>query len=906
MTLAAGTKLGPYELQANIGAGGMGEVYRARDTRLDRTVAIKILLSQFSADAELKQRFDREAKSISSLNHAHVCQLYDVGSQDGIDFLVMEFLEGETLAARLQRGPIPIAEVVKIASQIAEALEKAHRCGLVHRDLKPGNVMLTQSGAKLMDFGLAKALVRMASASGTHTSAPLLSAAMTMSSPSPQLSPLTSAGAIVGTIQYMAPEQIEGREADARSDIFALGAVLYEMATAKRPFQGKSQITVASAILEKDPEPVSSVQSGVPLAFDRIVQTCLAKDPEERFQTAQDVKLQLRWVLEPEPVSVAAVTPPARRGPWVLIGGLLLVAALAAAIGFFGARSGVDTRPVRATIDGPEKAVLDSLGDFGGAPVLSPDGSKLAFVAHLPNTPRALWVRSLDSFSAQRLDGTDGASHPFWSPDGQSIGFFASSKLNRIAATGGPVAAIAAAPNARGGAWMANGVILYAPDFQSPIFRINVSGGPSEPVTKIDSSRHSTHRWPFALPDGKHFLYLATSHTGGHPEQNGLYFGSLDGTPGNLVVATDSGGEFASGLLLFHAGTALMAQPMDPSSGKLSGAPHMVVEKVRNDSGIWRSMFTASQQGRMVYQIGADEARGSQLVWFDRAGKQIGHVGGRSSYMDPQLSPDGKRVAVSYGDPNREIWVFDIERGTETRLTFAQSGGAKVQPSWSPDGKFIAFTSALASGGGTNATFVKAANGSGSEKPLITVANGSSVYPSWSPDGKYIVYIWRVGPSGHSVYAKPVDGGDAFLALPSASPQSNIIYYRISPNGRWIAYVSDESGTAEVYVAPFPHADGKWQISTSGAGTPVWRRDSKELFYSTNTGDYMAVSVIEGDHELKVSTPTRMFSANVSAVGLDYDASADGKRFLMNLANDELTPTSLHLVTNWTTELKNK
>ncbi len=892
----------------------MGEVYRARDTRLERTVAIKVLPSHLSSNPDLKQRFEREAKAISSLNHPRICQLYDVGSQDGVDFLVMEYLEGETLGKRLEKGALPLEQVLKIGADLAEALDKAHRAGIIHRDLKPGNVMLTKSGAKLMDFGLAKSAP--AGFVGAGGSAPLLSAAVTMTSPSPRQSPLTSAGAVVGTIQYMSPEQIEGKEADARSDIFALGAVLYEMATGRRAFEGKSQLSVASAILEKDPEPLSATQPTAPPAFDLVIRTCLAKDPDERFQTAHDLMLQLRWLAQPSSPSAAAAAAqpamPARtprtRAIWAACAVLALVAAGLA--GYLLAPSGQNSRPLRATIEPPEKFTFDIMGDFSGPPMLSPQGDKVLFCAHGPNSPKALWVRPLDSFVAQRLEGTEGAYDPFWSPDGRSIGFFANGKLYRIASAGGPLTPLADALNARGGTWGAGDVILMAPDIQSPIVEVSTNGGKVSPVTKVDSSKHTTHRWPVFLPDGKHFLYLATNHNGGKPEDNGVFYASLDGKENHMLIASDAGGEYASGYLLYHSGTALMAQAFDPGAGRLTGEAVAVVGKIRHDSGVWRTLFTVSQTGMLTYEPGSAETAGSQLVWFDRSGKQLGQVGERGSYMDPRISPDGKRVAVSYGDPQREIWIFDLERGTKTRLTFSQaSGGVKTQPSWSPDGKTIVFTSGLpVSGGGKTAIYGKSASGSGTGNVILEDTHGAVGYMhgSWSPDGKYFVYLHREGPAGSHVVAKPANGeGQPFTVIAPASPQSNISDYRISPNSKWIAYTSDESGRVEVYVAPFPHGDGKWQVSTGGAEFASWRGDGKEIYISTNSSTYTACSVSVKGNELQIGTPQGLFSANPVAIGVDYDVTADGRRFLVNVAGEE-APAPLHLVLNWTTELKKR
>jgi serine/threonine protein kinase/Tol biopolymer transport system component len=909
MPLANGTKLGPYEIVSPLGAGGMGEVYRARDTRLDRTVAIKVLLSHLSSNADLKTRFEREAKSISSLNHSRICQLYDVGSQDGVSYLVMEYLEGETLAERLKKGALPLDQVLKIGMEIAEALDKAHRAGIVHRDLKPGNVMLTKNGAKLMDFGLAKSAG--GGLAGAAGAAPLLSAAVTLSSPSPQISPLTTVGTIIGTVQYMSPEQIQGTESDARSDIFALGAVLYEMATGRRAFEGKSQLSVASAILEKDPEPVSAIQPTSPPALDMAISTCLAKDPDARFQSAHDLLLQLRWIANGTAALQArsTISPERTSRPRWLFAACALLAMVAAGLGgVLLLRPSENARPIRTTIEPPEKFTFDMMGDYAGGPVLSPQGDKIVFLAHGPNSPKALWVRALDSFGAQRLEGTEGAFNPFWSPDGRSIGFFTQGKLNRVDLAGGPPTSVTDAVNARGGSWGAGDVILFAPNIQSGIMQVSANGGQATPVTKMDSMKHTTHRWPTFLPDGKHFLYLATNHNGGKAQDNGIYYASVDGKENRILIPSDAGGEYASGYLLFHSGTALMAQAFDAASGKLSGEPMAIVGKVRHDSGVWRTVFTVSQTGMLVYEPGSSETAGSQLVWFDRTGKQVGQVGERGTYMDPRISPDGKRVAVSFGDPQREIWIFDLERGTKTRLTFNQYG-VNNQPAWSPDGKTVAYTSTFAvSGGGKTAIFSKSASGGGVEKVMVaeTDKTGEYVYGSWSPDGKYFVDLSRGGEVGYHIEAKAIDGNSpAFTVVAPASPQSSISYYRISPDSKWIAYASNESGRQEVYVAPFPRGEGKWQVTSGGAHFVAWRSDGKEIYVSTDLQQVTACSVNVNGNELQIGTPQGLFSANVAAIGVEYDAAPDGKRFLVNVAGDD-TPTPLHLVMNWTTELKKK
>src|SRR5208282_295575 len=692
MALTSGSKLGPYEIQSPLGAGGMGEVYRARDTRLDRIVAIKVLPSHLSSDPELKQRLEREAKAISALQHANICTLYDIGTQDGTDFLVMEYLEGQTLADRLAKGALPLDQVLKIGTEIAQALEKAHQQGIIHRDLKPANVMLTKAGAKLMDFGLAKPKLSIGSqAIGPFTPS---TPTMNLASLTSAASPLTQKGSIVGTFQYMAPEVLQGAEADARSDLFSFGCVLYEMITGRRAFEGKSQLSVFTAILEKDPEPVSVSQPLAPAMLDRVVRACLAKDPADRFQSAHDIAMDLRWMMDSE-----ANEPANASGRFNLswAAGLavlaLILIALAGYTGFRWAKSSEAPVSLHAEIPAPDKFALDTTGDTGGMPVLSPQGDKIAFVAHSGET-KLLFVRSLGSDTAQALDGTAGAAHPFWSPDSRYIGFFAGGKLVKIAAAGGPIATIADAPNSRGGSWSASDVIVFAPDFTGGLMKVSAQGGTAEPATVLDRARHTTQRWPWCLPDGKHFIFLATSHTGGDPKQNGIYFGSLDSTQTHLVLATDSAAQYASGYLLYRVNTALVAQPFDPEKGVLSGSSAPLVTNLRDDVGVWRSIFAVSQNGLMVYQRGSSDSAKSHLVFFDRSGKTLAdydpHEGMTTNLRallgvrDVRLSPDNKRVAFASGT---DIWTLDLERKTKTRITFDQQ--VIQEPSWSPDGKSL-------------------------------------------------------------------------------------------------------------------------------------------------------------------------------------------------------------------------
>jgi len=754
MRLAVGSKLGPYEIVSPLGAGGMGEVYCARDTRLDRTVAIKILPARLSGRAGASERFEREARAISSLNHPNICQLYDVGQQEGVHYLVMEYLDGETLATRLLRGAMPLEQVLRYGAEIAEGLDKAHRCGVVHRDLKPGNIMLTKSGAKLMDFGLAK------SSMAVDPPPSGLTATLTDSVAS---RPLTAEGTIIGTFQYMSPEQLSGKGVDARSDIFSFGALLYEMATGKRAFEGKSQISVASAILEKEPEPLAAIQPMAPPALEHVVQTCLIKDPEARWQSAADIVRELRWIsASSSQAGPAHVARHRWRVPERAIGIAIIAALLIVTVWFALQRP--HPRLVRAYLPPPQDAAFDFVGDFSGPPALSPDGTRVAFAAHGPQERNKIWIRSLDSAAARALQGTEGAHFPFWSADGRFIGFFADGKLKKISAAGGPATILAVANSGRGGSWNDDDVILYAPEYRDTIWKISANGGTSARATVLDPGKHTTHRWPVFLPDGKHFLYFATHHSGGVPEQNGIYFASLDGGSDKLVLATDSAAQYASGHLLFHQQTALMAQKFDPVHGTLSGDPVPVASGVQYDTGLLRTTFTVSAGGVLLYEPGAPTDSGSvRLVWLDRTGKLLGHVGELAEYQGMRLSPDGKRLAVSaaFANPNPDIWVFDLVRGSKTRLTFDPP--SHHLPSWSPDGQRLAFYSQT--GTYTSSLHAISANGGGQDELLLASDDPAAALrgPQWSPDGRYLIYQKQSGPTGGSVWTIPTSSGQTVL-----------------------------------------------------------------------------------------------------------------------------------------------
>jgi serine/threonine protein kinase len=893
MPIASGTKLGPYEIQSELGTGGMGEVYRARDTRLDRQVAIKVLAAHLSSSPELKQRMEREARAISSLNHPHICQLYDIGSQDGTDYLVMELLDGETVAERVRKGALPLNELLKIGADVADALAFAHRAGIVHRDLKPANIMLTKSGAKLMDFGLAKPFGMTATASGA---APSFTAVATMTGLSPA-SPLTTAGSIVGTIQYMSPEQIEGKEADARSDIFALGAVLYEMATGKRAFEGKSQISVASSILEKDPEPISAARPMTPPAFEHVVRTCLQKNPEDRFQTAHDVRLQLKWISEDRPSPPTPALPAASRHSREYLGWAtaILIALVVGAIAATLSPS-KPARTIRTVIAPPEGTSFRLTGDLAGPPELSPDGSYVAFSAAASDGKVVLWVRPMDKLEARALPGTDNVIFPFWSPDSRSLGFFADGKLKTIDLNGGSPQAICDAPQGRGGSWGPNGVIVLTADTQAPIIRVNINGGSPIAVTKLDRARHTSHRWPFFLPDGKHFLYLAINHDSAQAEKDTVYFASLDGAENRPLFRSLSNAIYASGFVLFARGSQLMTQKLDPASGKLGGDAQVLSNGVANDLSTWHMDASASGAGLLV--MGSGGTPDWQLIWVDRTGKRIGVVADKLSNLQfARLSPQGDRVALVVDTGANDVWVLDLTRGIRTRLTFGPV--SNDFPVWSPDGKWIAYGSAR---NGKNHIYRKLSDGSGAEELLLD--DDQVLNPGdWSRDGKYLLY--SRGPffsNGAEIWALPLEGDrKPFLIVPHGA-NSYAGTGGLSPDGRWLAYSSNESGQSEVYVIPFRGGQGKWQVSQSGGDRPLWGKDGKSLYYADLNFTVFAVPVQQLNDTLQFGSAQPLVS-NLSSQIFFYDVAPDGKKILLNVISQQVNQ-SITVVTNWTQALK--
>ncbi|HEY1423790.1 MAG TPA: protein kinase [Candidatus Acidoferrum sp.] len=880
MPLPSGTKLGPYEIQSPLGAGGMGEVYRALDTRLDRTVAVKILPSHLSSSPEARQRFDREARAISSLNHPNICTLHDVGRQDGTDFLVMEYLEGETLADRLLKGPLTAEQVLKYGIDICEGLEKAHKSGVIHRDLKPGNIMLTKSGAKLMDFGLAKATAA--------EEPPTSSLTMTMSGPLPA-QPLTAQGMVVGTFQYMSPEQLEGKEADPRSDIFALGAVLYEMASGKRAFFGKSQASIVAAILASDPPPISSVRPMSPPALDRVVRTCMAKDPDERWQTAHDVRLQLEWLAEAGskagvPAPVVARRRNAQKLSW-MVAGLAAATAVALAIALI-LRTPVPVHPLRVSILPPEKYAFDPQ-----SLALSPDGTKFAFVAAgASGGVSQLWVRPLDSIAAQPLAGTDDASHPFWSPDNHSLGFFSQGKLKIIDASGGAVQTLADAPQARGGAWGPDGSILFTPDTLSGMYRIPAAGG--TPAIAFGSAKNSldvgSPRWPAFLPDGKHFIFfqfLPDSQGGG----GAIHLGALDSPQDTVLVASDYRALYANGHLVFIHDGNLMTQTFDEKKFKLTGNAMPIAEQVSGENR-GSAAFSLSNDNKLIFAGG--HAAVPELAWYDRSGKKSDVID-TGTFQDAHLSPDGKKISAARTDAagHLEIYIYDQIRGTKSQFSFSQS--RDDDPLWSPDGNTIVFDSARS---GKIDLYTRPANGARQEELLFH--DDIDKYPfSWSADGKYIAY--ETITNGHfDAWVMPMFGDHK--PFPFLQEKYNVRYPVFSQDGKWMSFTSFESGHPQVYVVAFPKPGGRFLVGDGLAA--VWNSNGKEILYVDDHQRMASVEVTARGDSVELGKPQILFPVQLTGGG-QFTLSPDGKRFLLTQSPVE-NSTNLTLVVNWPQELK--
>jgi serine/threonine protein kinase len=883
MPLARGIKLGPYEILSPLGAGGMGEVYRARDTRLERSVAIKILPAHLSADPERKLRFEREAKTISALNHPNICSLFDVGSQDGTDFLVMECIEGESLSERLVRGALPVELVLKVGAEVADALDKAHRSGVVHRDLKPANIMLTKTGAKLLDFGLAKPAI-----------APVSAVTITNVAAS---SPVTEKGTIVGTFQYMSPEQVEGKELDGRSDIFSLGAVLYEMLTGQRAFEGKSQLSVASAILEKDPAPITSIKPLMPRNLDHVVRRSLAKDPDDRWQSARDLALELKSISSTDPASSSATALPLTRKKnrrELLAWCLVLAFAAALALLFLRPDAAVPDSPVFSSIVPPPGTSFEIEGDVGTQPALSPNGASLVFGAG-----GELWLRSLRTGIERIVTGAHGAVNPFWSPDSSSIGFFADGKLRVLDVSTGVVRSLCNAPASRGGNWGSSGVILFTPAPRDVIYQVSASGGTPVAVTKLDPKLHSTHRWPFFLPDGQHFLYLASNHTSPRGDQNGIYLASLDGKLNRFLVASLAGAEYAHGNLLYVRESTLFAQPFDLKSLALSGTPRAIVDGVVLDLGVWHATFTASQlTNDLVFQTGSSMAQ-SRLEWVDRSGKHLSFIGDKSVFFGPRLSKDGQRLLVTNGDPSPDVWLYSSFGSQKTRLTF--DSVISGEPTWSPDGSRFVVCLGL-----PNSTFrivTRSSSGTG-ESILVQELPTSDTATDWSPDGRYLLTeSGNIVRGDSEITILPLDPNEKPRLLPVANggTQSS---GQFSPDGKFIAFTMIANSAPQVFVVPFSGGNGMWQVSTEGGRWARWSRDGKQLYFLSMHNEMTSVDIVKKGDSLEIGRATPLFSFRPSlriyrGGMIGYDVSPDGKRFLLVVAADE-NNRPLTLLQNWT------
>jgi Tol biopolymer transport system component len=886
MSLTSGSRLGPYEVLGPLGSGGMGEVYRGRDTRLDRTVAIKILPEALAADPQFLERFDREARAISQLTHPHICTLYDVGQQNGTHYLVMEHLDGETLADRLAKGVLPLDQALRTAMEIASALDTAHRAGIVHRDLKPGNIMLTRAGAKLLDFGLAK-------------SSPVVTSATLSMLPTTPPAAMTAAGTILGTFQYMAPEQLEGQEADARTDIFAFGAVVYEMLTGKPAFKGKSQATLIASIIGSDPAPVSQLQPLTPAGLDQIVQRALAKDPDDRWQSARDLLSQLKWIAESGSragtVAVAPSAPPRRVAlAWVICGVLavLLAGATAAALWQF-TRAAPQPGAVRLAVIPPENQRIV------GAPVISPDGRRIAFVATTPDGTSKLWLRPVDAVAPQPLPGTDDALYPFWSPDSRFIAFFASGQLKRIDVAGGSPQALCDVPNGRGGTWSRDGVIVFTPTISAGLMRVSSAGGSPAPVTTLEASRgENSHRFPHFLPDGRHFLFFSLTSKS---ENSGVYVGAVDSKTTARVVSADSEAWYGAGYLVFGRKNTLFAQPFDLARASVgAGEPTPVAEQISDAPNTAGLAYSLSETGVLTYVGGALSAIG-QLTWVDRSGRALGTLGQPGLVSSPELSPDGGRVVLDImQNSTRDIWIGDVTRGLMARATFDPANDSAAV--WSPRGDRIAFGSERGATGGYSDIYQRLASGAGRDQLVLSTPNAKFPF-GWTVDGKSILFV-RSGTKGTELWGVALEGDHK--PFPYLQTEFNVGNAQLSPDGRWVAYTSNESGRYEVYVQSFPVPGAKAQVSLEGGNQPRWRRDGKELFYIGADRRLMAVPVTTGD-AFQPGPPAVLFETHLldSTPNLlaEYAVAPDGQRFLLNVAK-QTTAVPMTIVLNWPSAIK--
>ena len=854
----------------------MGEVYKALDTRLDRTVALKVLPSHLSSDPDLRRRFEREARAISSLQHPNICTLFDVGQHDGVEYIVMEYLEGQTLGDRLNSGPLPLEDVYKYAIDIADALDRAHRSGIVHRDLKPGNIVLTRSGAKLLDFGLAK-----------WTEQDDDNFLYGRSDQTTRRQPLTTAGMLLGTVPYMAPEQLEAKPIDARTDIFSFGAILYEMATGARAFTGTSNAGLIASLIHEDPEPPSSLNPELPTRFDIIVQTCLRKDPNDRFQAAHDIKLALQWLASGTTEVRPVLSPKRQREKLWYIAAAAVCALIAIAALVFAFSRRVRTAnaltSIRFGVPPPAGSDFPSLGEGGGI-ALSPDGKHLAFVAIGADGRSFLWLRPLDTDDPKRLDGTEGAAYPFWSPDSRSVAFFAGGKLKRMTIPDGAAQTICDAAGGRGGTWSEAGVVVFAPGSYSGLSRVSAAGGQPVALTREEKPGYS-HRWPVFLPDGKHVLFIAQNQDA---SDSGILATSLD-DPKKTKRITASSGSFAFAPphdLLYVRDGVLVRQRLDVDQLQFEGEPQPIADGMVFFIDRAYVPVSASANGVIAYRRHA--TLNMRITWFDRRGNRLGNVWDPGEYEGISLSPDDGRLAFGHFDPEEgvnHIWTCGTVDGVPRRFTFGK--GNQYSPVWSADGARIAYSDNQS---GVETLTAQLASG-GDERALTPEPSTSHYAQSWSPDGKTLLFRSESPKTGLDIEMLRVGQP---VRLPYVATNGDESQATFSPDGRYVAYASSESGRAEVYVQPFPATGAKWQVSTTGGEQPRWRSDSSELFYIAADKKLMAVPLRRGP-SFDAGTPLPLFSTTVSVgylgVSQAFDVTRDGSRFVI-AATDPMTPAS--------------
>ncbi len=885
MTISPGTRLGPYEIVAPIGAGGMGEVWRAKDTRLEREVAIKVLPPGLAEDAQFLKRFEREAKTISQLSHPHVCALYDVGeesTEEGstVHFLVMELLEGESLAERIEKGRLPLNEVLRYGREIASALDAAHRRGITHRDLKPGNIMLTKSGAKLLDFGLAKTASEGRAPVDGLTNLPTAVKA------------LTQEGTILGTFQYMAPEQLEGLAADARTDIFALGAVLYEMATGQRAFESETKTSLIAAIVSSQPKPISSVVAMSPPSLDHVVRRCLEKDPDDRWQSAHDVAGQLQWISEAgsqagvaTPISVRRKTR--ERLAW---GAAAILAITTVVVSVLWLRTPqVQSHSFRLTIPTSTASYQRA-----GQGIISPDGARVIFTAMNPEGKWSLWVRDLDSFDARPIDGTKPGRIGFWSPDGRSYAYWSGGNLMSIDLDGGSPQTIAPASWLQGGDWNKDGVIIFGVG-ESGIMRVQATGGTPTEITHLDPKHFErTDVYPQFLPDGKHFLFVATTFDPNQKNQtHRLYVGSLDSSKTKFITNVTSATSYVEpGYLLYVRNGTLIAVPFDDKKLEVTGEPIRIVDDVGNFLPLATANFSVSKGGTIVYQ---PPARSDRVVRLNEKGNEIAQIGKVGSFGQLRVSPDGSRVAVAVHNPKigtTDLWQYGLERDTSRRIT--SDPRDESNPIWTPDGKRMIYMAALK---GWPDIYQIDLDGSDGTTPLL-LEKGLQFPNDISPDGRYLIYQSFTGLLTRNVDlwilplqkdAKP----HRFTSTPFHEGQA-----RFSPDGKWVAYASDESGQTQIYVKPFPGPGQAIQISTDEGTDPAWSRDGKNLYYSWR--NRMSVVKLGDPADFSNPKPETLFKTKGSIRA--FDVAPDGE-FVAVLRDESKLPPN-RVIVNWAGESK--